>query len=302
MTLTDRFFGHDASKAFSVALAPGDGEARIFVTGCERSWGSDGLSKGLGDGEWRGDGFVAGFTGSGVRLWVYRFEPQRSRPGASLWDRGPSTCGTSVAVASGGDLFVGGTYFGVPPAAETAGHPMFGKFVARLSGGGRVRWSQALGKPEVNVRLVPLPGDRVAVTAPFERGKKYVAGLVAFDGLGNRQWEVFDTADPWGVAWTADGLSLAVNGDQILWGGGLVRDARLGSLVIERAGACSFVAAVDKSGRPLAVTPMPGPDCSVTAMTGGETPWVAGALDDGWGAGAFVHRLGGSGESSRSGR
>jgi len=190
-------WARDLPTARALALAP-DGD--ILAAGC--NWGEDSTAERLGATPWSyemllGDGYVARISPGGDVRWMYRMER-----GKDLFyrrdDRPTSECAHAIAPGPGGDVFVAGTYNGKGPKKKGRHDPRElpsgGRFLARLSGDGQLRWSRLVAGAFGNVTLAATPDGALVVVAgpvtPADPGSHFLnEGLAAFDGAdGNPLW------------------------------------------------------------------------------------------------------------------
>ncbi len=187
-------WSRDVPTARALALAP-DGD--ILAAGC--NWGEGSTAERLGATPWSyemldGDGYVAKISPGGDVRWMYRME--RGKDLFYRRDRTASECVHAIAPEPGGDIFVAGVYHRDVPEKKIGRHdprelPSGGRFLARLSGDGRLRWSRLVAAAFGNVTLAATPdGALVVVAGPVtevDPRDRYVnEGLAAFDGADGK--------------------------------------------------------------------------------------------------------------------
>ena len=187
-------WARDLPTARALALAP-DGD--ILAAGC--NWGEDSTAERLGRTPWSyemilGDGYVARISPGGDVRWMYRME--RGKDLFYRRDRPASECAHAIAPGPGGDVFVAGTYHRDIPDKKIGRHdpremPSGGRFVARVSAEGRLRWSRLVAGAFGNVTLAATPDGALVVVAgpvtPADPGSHLLnEGLAAFDGADGK--------------------------------------------------------------------------------------------------------------------
>jgi len=187
----------DLPTARALALAP-DGD--ILAAGC--TWGEDTTAERLTGAPWgyemlRGDGYVARISPAGEVRWMYRMERAKGDLFYRRNDRPFNECAHAIALGPGGDIYVAGTYNHLD-ARKIGRHdpkelPSGGRFLARLSGDGRLRWSRLVAAAYGNVTLAATPDGAVVVAAgrvtPADPGSHLLnEGLAAFDADGKPLW------------------------------------------------------------------------------------------------------------------
>jgi len=158
------------------------------------------------------DGYFARISRAGDIVWTYRLDRGQQdlfyRPNG----RPVTDCATAIAPAPDGDIYVAGHFVQAArwDLPEEEPGPTYGIFLARISGGGRLRWSRLVAQGTGRVALAAAPnGDLVVVAGHV--ATLNTPGIAAFDADGMPVWSLPITSTP-----TPPSINLEIENLQIV--------------------------------------------------------------------------------------